>query len=136
MTTHGEGGFTIKSWDEKTWDGKDHKDVSGAKRTHAIVSQPLHGVIEGEAESQSEMVYCENGFVSFVGLTYVEGQIEGRSGTFTLQVIGTFEDGKAIAKWVVVPGSATGELAGLRGEGGYVATHEMPVPYTLDYDFA
>ena len=35
-----------------------------------------------------------------------------------------------------MPGSGGGDLAGLRGEGGYVAKHgEKETPYTLDYAF-
>jgi len=48
-----------------------------------------------------------------------------------------FEDGTILADWLVVPGSATGELSGLRGQGGYDwdGVHGKPTPYTLDYDF-
>jgi len=34
-----------------------------------------------------------------------------------------------------VPGSGTGDLAGLRGEGGYDATDQAEVQYRLDYRF-
>ena len=52
-----------------------------------------------------------------------------------LQQVGTYEGTTARATWQVVPGSGTGDLTGLRGEGGYVAEHGQPqAPYTLDYD--
>jgi Protein of unknown function (DUF3224) len=39
------------------------------------------------------------------------------------------------ATWQVVPGSGTGELATLQGEGRYVYTHGEPqTPFTFDYD--
>jgi hypothetical protein len=34
--------------------------------------------------------------------------------------------GAARTTWTVEEGTGTGELAGLRGEGGYVATHGEP----------
>jgi Protein of unknown function (DUF3224) len=47
----------------------------------------------------------------------------------------SFEGGVARTTWKVVPGSGTGELAELRGEGGYDApSGEAAVPYRLDYD--
>jgi hypothetical protein len=51
----------------------------------------------------------------------VVGTISGRSGTFVLQTSGTFSGGVTRAEWFVVPGSATGQLAGLSGTGGYTA---------------
>ncbi len=62
------------------------------------------------------------------------GDIEGE-GSFVLQVSGTFEGGMSKATWFVVPGSGTGELRGLRGEGGFPPHHGRTVPITLDYDF-
>ena len=58
-----------------------------------------------------------------------------RSGTFVLQHKGTFEDGKAKVEWFVVSGSGTGELSGLRGEGGFAAGHAEQHLVTLDFDF-
>jgi hypothetical protein len=37
--------------------------------------------------------------------------------------------------WFVVPGSGTGELAGLRGEGGFQAELGQHADVTLDYWF-
>jgi len=65
------------------------------------------------------------------------GKLGSRDGSFVLQQSGMFEDGTILADWLVVPGSATGELSGLRGQGGYDwdGVHGKPTPYTLDYDF-
>jgi Protein of unknown function (DUF3224) len=47
------------------------------------------------------------------------GKLGGRQGTFVLQGSEIVENGKIKATWFVVPGSATGDLSGLRGEGGF-----------------
>jgi hypothetical protein len=39
------------------------------------------------------------------------------------------------ADWFVVPGSSTGELKGLRGEGGFNAQLGQHGAVWLDYDF-
>jgi hypothetical protein len=97
----------------------------------------FRGDIEGEGVSQSLMTYPDDNSANFVGLQQVTGNVGGRSGSFVLQVNGSYADGVAQAAWSVVPGSGTGDLRGLRGEGGYVAKHaEYPnVSITLDYNF-
>jgi hypothetical protein len=47
------------------------------------------------------------------------GKLGGRQGTFVLQGAEIVENGKIKATWFVVPGSGTGDLSGLRGEGGF-----------------
>lgn len=136
MTIHATGTIEIKGWDEKTWDGKPQKDVPGAKLTHAIVKHTLHGDIEAEGTVHFLMSYRDDGSASFVGLQQVVGSLGGRSGSFVLQITGTFEGDTARSNWLVVLGSATGDLRGLRGEGDSVVRHDDSQPlYTLDYDF-
>jgi len=137
MSKQATGTYSIKSWDEKTWDGKPWNEVSGSKVTHAIVTQTFTGGIEGECTSQSLMSYSGDTYASFVGLYQITGSIDGRSGSFVLQSSGTYSDSTARTTWFVVPGSGTGELAGLSGQGGYAAGHEdyPKVAYTLEYEF-
>src|SRR5687767_11295936 len=97
MTKHITGTFELKAWDEKTWDGKDHKEVTGAKLTHAVITQFFHGVIEGESVGHSLMTYDENGFATIVGLQTIEGSLEGRSGRFIMQSSGTYDPKKGVA---------------------------------------
>jgi len=129
------GNYGIKSWNEKTWDGKDRKEQPGAKLTHAIVVFDFHGDIEGEAKVQFLMSYRDDTFATFVALQQITGRIGNRSGSFVTQVNGTFENGAAKSTWTVVPGSGTGDLRGIRGEGSTVAHHGDSQPFTLDYFF-
>jgi hypothetical protein len=131
MTTPAKARFEFKNWDEKPYSEID----GGLKLTSASVTNSFQGDIEGEGTLTYLMSYLEDGSVPFIGLERVVGRVGDRSGSFVLQHSGTFEGGAAKATWFVVPGSGTGDLRGLRGEGGYVATHEQPTPCTLDYDF-
>jgi hypothetical protein len=137
MSKQATGTYAVKSWDEKTWDGKPWNEVAGAKVTHSIVTQAFTGDIEGEAICQQLMAYTSDTYASFVGIHQFTGSIGGRSGGFVLQSSGTYSDNTARVTWFVVPSSATGDLAGLTGEGGYTAGHEdyPNVPYTLTYSF-
>lgn len=137
MHKQATGLYSIKSWDEKTWDGAPWNEVPGSKVTHALVMQTFTGGIEGAAIYRQLAAYSGDAYASFVGLHHITGSVEGRSGSFVLQSSGIYTDNTARVTWFVVPGSGTGELAGLRGQGGYTASHgDYPnVPYALEYDF-
>ena len=129
----GTGTFEVKSWDEKPYN-----ESEGLPRlTHSNVTNLYHGVIDGEGASAGLMVYAADGSASFVSLERIIGSVAGRSGSFVLQCSGTYDNAAGIAKgdWFVVPGSATGDLAGLGGKGGFVAGHQPPGTITFDYYF-
>lgn len=76
-----------------------------------------------------------DGTASFVGIERVTGTIGGRSGTFLLQDSGTVAGGIVSGDWFVIPGLGTGELAGLRGGGGFRANLGENAEVTLNYYF-
>jgi hypothetical protein len=124
--------FAIKSWDEKPYsEGQDLPRL-----TRASVRKAFAGDIEGEGQVEYLMMYRSDGSAAFVGLERVVGRIGGKAGTFVLQRIGVFEDGQAKESFSVVPGSATGELQGLRGDGSSAVGHGMEHPFSLNYDLA
>lgn len=131
MKTHASATFEIKAWDEKPY----AEFEGGRKLTHASVKKTFHGDIEGESSVEYLMAYGKDGSACFVGMERVVGRIGNRSGSFVLQHSGTFSGGIARATWFIVPGSSTGELGGLRGEGNSEVGHEQPYVITLDYDF-
>jgi Protein of unknown function (DUF3224) len=72
---------------------------------------------------------------SFVSMQRVCGKVAGRQGTFVLQGSEIVEQGKITATWFVVPGSGTGDLSGLRGEGGFEGEFGKGSDGRLDYWF-
>lgn len=131
MSQQAEATFQVNSWDEKPIG-----ESEGMPRlTRATVTKSFSGDIEGEGSLEYLMMYRADGSASFVGMERVIGSVAGRSGSFVLQHTGTFEAGTAKATWVVVPGSGTGELRGLRGDGGFASAHAERYSMTLDYDF-
>jgi hypothetical protein len=122
-----EARFAITSWDEKPYsEGSDLPRL-----TRASVTKTYTGDIAGEGLVEYLMMYRGDGSAGFVGLERVVGRIEGKSGSFVLQRTGVFEDGQAKESYTVIPGSATGELAGLRGHGQSSVGHGMEHPFTL-----
>jgi hypothetical protein len=131
MKAHAKGTFQLKDWGEKSFN-----EMNGMpKLTRASVIKSYQGDITGEGKLEYLMMYRDDGSASFVGLERVVGSVGGRSGSFVFQHTGTFKRGVATVALIVVPGSGTGDLHGLRGEGGFAVGHQGPYSITLDYDF-
>ncbi len=80
------------------------------------------------------MFYREDGVTTYVGYERVVGKLDGRAGSFVVQVRGTHQEGKVDASLSIEPGSGTGDLYGIRGAGTLIwQGNEGAV--TLDYDF-
>jgi hypothetical protein len=131
MRKQAKATFGLESWDEKTY-----SEIEGAaKLTRVSATKSYKGDIEGEGKLEYLMMYRTAGSASFIGLERVTGSVGGRSGSFVLQHSGTFEGGVAKVILSVVPGSGTGDLRGMSGEGGFSVGHQPPYAMTLDYGF-
>ncbi len=97
----------------------------------------LTGGIERTAVVRYTAVTLGDGSRRFSGVLSVTGRIGGREGSFVLEDRGTESRQETNARWIVVPGSATGELAGLTGDGGWhwEVGHKDDA-YTLSYELA
>ncbi len=124
--------FAIKSWDEKPYS----EGQNLPRLTRASVGKTYTGEIEGEAQVEYLMMYRGDGSATFVGLERFIGRVGGKTGTFVLQRTGIFEGGQAKESYSVIPGSATGELRGLEGDGKSAVGHGMEHPFTLQYELA
>ena len=124
--------FAIKSWDEKPYSEGDNLP----KLTRASVIKTYTGDIIGDGQVEYLMMYRSDGTATFVGLERVTGQIAGKSGSFVLQRTGVFEGGQAKETYSVIPGSASGGLRGLVGDGTSSVGHGMEHPFTLSYEMA
>ena len=123
--------FAIKKWDEEPY-----SEGPGQPRlTRASVTKTYTGDIEGEAQVEYLMMYRGDGSATFVGLERVVGRIAGKTGSFVLQRTGVFESGQAKESYSIVPGSATGDLQGLSGDGSSAVGQGMEHPFSLSYEF-
>ena len=124
--------FTIKSWDEKPY--SEAPDLP--RMTRASVVKTFTGDIEGEGQVEYLMMYRSDGTATFVGLERISGRLGGKTGSFVLQRTGAFEGGQAKESYSVIPGSATGDLSGLAGEGSSALGHGTEYPFALTYELA
>jgi len=109
--------------------------ADGPVLTRIHVEESFSGDISGDGVVEFLQAARADGSAIFVGIERVTGTVGGRRGTFLLQDAGTVADGIVSGDWFVVPGSGTGGLAGLRGEGGFRADLGDGAQVHLDYWF-
>jgi hypothetical protein len=109
--------------------------TEGPTLTRIHVEESFAGDISGDGAVEFLQAARADGSASFVGIERVTGTVGGREGTFLLQDAGTVRDNIVSGDWFVIPGSGTGGLAGLRGEGGFRANLGEGAQVHLDYWF-
>jgi hypothetical protein len=130
MTSTAKASFDITSWEEEPYDEEEPKLV------RCRIRCGYEGDMRGESSWEVLMVYGTDGTASYVGLERFTGTVGGRSGSVVLRQTGMFDGSVSRTTWTVLPGSGTGELRDLRGEGGYSATEGRHVPEArLNYSF-
>ncbi len=98
------------------------------------IDKQFHGDLE--ATSKGEMLFAGSAKTSggYVAIERVSGTLNGRSGTFILQHNATMTNGTPLLNIIVVPGSGTGQLAGLTGTMNITikdSKHSYDLSYTL-----
>jgi hypothetical protein len=99
------------------------------------LSETFTGDMEGESPVRALQVLRGDRSARLVSMQRFTGKLGGRQGTFVLQGSEIVETGRIKATWFVVPGSGTGDLSGLRGEGGFEGEFGKGSAGTLDYWF-
>ncbi len=84
----------------------------GRLAIHKTFFGDLDGASKGEMLTAIPQV---EGSAGYVAIEQVTGKLEGKPGSFVLQHYGMMDQGTERLILEVVPGSATGELAGLSG---------------------
>ena len=123
--------ITVHKYEPSAYD----EPAEGPVLTRIHVQESFSGDIEGDGMVEFLQAAQANGSASFVGIERVTGRLAGRAGTFLLQDAGTVEGSVVSGVWFVVPGSGTGQLSWLRGEGGFHANLGEGARVHLDYWF-
>src|SRR5580693_2643702 len=109
--TRAEAVITVHTYQPASYE----TPADGPSLTRIHVEEAFTGDIEGAGVVEFLQAARADGSASFVGIERVTGAVAG--------------------DWFVVPGSGTGELAGLRGEGGFRANLGENADVHLDYWF-
>lgn len=120
----------------ETYDAETYDDRDGTALGKIHITRRFAGDLEGEATAELLTAMTETGTAVYVALDRITGRLDGRSGSFVLHHRGTVSAEGAVTDGAIVPGSGTGELRGLRGEGTITVdeegTHRLTLEYELD----
>ena len=127
---HARARITVQSSEAKPYD-----QSMGPALMEIHLREMFTGDIDGESPVRALQILRDDKSASLVSVQRFHGKLDGREGTFVLQGSEIVEHGKIKATWFVVPGSGTGDLFGLRGEGGFEGDFGKGSDGTLDYWF-
>jgi hypothetical protein len=129
---------TAKTWEEARYDAPPGQ----AALAQADFAVSYSGELAGEGASRMLVAYTEGDPAEpsslvgeYVGLERVTATLDGRTGGFVVEFRGQHENAVARTTGRIVPGSGTGELAGLYGEIEYAArdsTFDVKLSYALE----
>jgi hypothetical protein len=128
--THAEARITVRRSTAVPYD-----QANGPALVEVRMDETFAGGIDGRSTVRALQMRGADGSARMVSLQRFVGRLGDRRGAFVLQGTESVRDGKIKATWFVVPGSGTGELAGLRGEGGFTGDFGKGSTGTLDYWF-
>jgi hypothetical protein len=129
MTMTARGTFDVKVAPQP------QDDSAGGPFGRYFLDKQFHGDLQ--AASRGQMLASGTGAEqsgAYVALEIVTGTLEGKRGSFVLQHKGTMHKGATTLDVTVVPGSGTGELAGIGGAMTMVIEgrqHSYEFTYTL-----
>lgn len=128
--THATAKVTVQSSEAMPYD-----QTAGPSLMEIHLLEKFTGDMDGESPVRALQVVGEDHSASLASVQRFRGVLGGREGTFVLQGSEAVAKGKIKATWFVVPGSGTGDLSGLRGEGGFEGDFGKGSTATLDYWF-
>jgi len=128
--TRAKAKITVQSSEAKPYD-----QTASPALVELRLNETFTGDLDGESPVRAFEVWRDDRSASLVSVQRFRGKLGGRQSTFVLQGSEIVANGKIKAAWFVVPGSGTGELTGLRGEGGFEGEFGKGSEGTLDYWF-
>ena len=124
-----KGPFTVKRAPERVHDRM--KDQLGRFTLDKVYSGDLTGTAAGEMMAAGGTV---PGSAGYVAIERVDGELDGRKGTFYLQHYGVMDRGEGTLKIQVIPDSGTGDLVGLTGEMKIIIAPGGAHSYEFDWE--
>lgn len=116
-------------------ESKIYDQTTGSALMEVNISETFSGDIDGESTVRALQVAREDKSANMVSMQRFRGKLGRREGGFVLQGTEIVANGKIKATWFVVPGSGTGDLTGVRGEGGFEGGFGKGSEGWLDYWF-
>jgi Protein of unknown function (DUF3224) len=128
--THAVAKITVSSSKARPYD-----EMASPALIELNMTETFAGDIDGESTVRALQVQYEDKSARQVSMQRFNGKLGGRVGAFVLQGQEDVQNGQIKATWFVVPGSGSGNLSGLRGEGGFEGGFGKGSDGWLDYWF-
>ena len=107
----------------------------GVSYARVKITKSFRGDIEAGSIVEMLSVRAENGGAGYVAIERISGSVHGHAGSFALLHVGTMAGESQWARWPIVPGSGTGDLALIAGEGRVEiapdGSHQLHLDYQL-----
>lgn len=116
-------------------ESKPYDDAVNPALVEVHLTETFVGDLEGDSPVRALEVLRDDKSACLISIQRFRGRLGGRQGSFVLQGSEIVENGTIKGKWAVVPGSGTGDLSGLRGEGGFEGEFGKGSDGTLEYWF-
>jgi hypothetical protein len=128
MNQHARGPFEVKLGPLEPYNSS-----ADAKLARLSLDKQYHGDLEAVSKGEMLATGSAKDFGGYVALERVTGTLHGRSGSFALQHNGTMSGGVPYLNIIVVPGSGSGELAGLSGKMNIIIAEGGKHSYEFEY---
>jgi hypothetical protein len=120
--------FTNDRYDEEPY-----AEADGVELSRVHISRTFSGDLEGESTAELMIAKSEGGG-GYLGHDRISGTLGGKTGSFVFQHTGIMGPDGITNTGTIVPGSGTGELEGIKGEGTMLADDEGNHTFTLTYE--
>ena len=117
-------------------DAETYDEGEGAALGRMHIERRFQGDLEGEGTAELLTATAEDGTAVYLALDRISGRLEGREGSFVLHHRGVLSADGAEIDGAIVPGSGTGELEGITGQGAITVDDDGTHRLTLDYKLA
>jgi hypothetical protein len=120
--------FTNDRYEEESYGESDGIEVSRVQ-----ITRTFSGDLEGGSAAELLIAKSEGGG-GYVGHDRISGTLAGKPGGFVFQHTGLMGPEGVTNTGTIVPGTGTGELAGITGEGTMLADEDGNHILTLEYE--
>jgi hypothetical protein len=115
------------------YDEEAYAEADGVELSRVHISRTFTGDLDGESAAELMIAKSEGGG-GYVGHDRITGNLAGKTGGFVFQHTGIMGPDGITNTGTIVPGSGTGELEGIKGEGTMLADEEGNHTFTLTYE--
>jgi hypothetical protein len=120
--------FTNDRYEEEAY-----AEADGVELSRVHISRTFTGDLEGASTAELMIAKSEGGG-GYLGHDRISGTLAGKTGSFVFQHTGIMGPEGVTNAGTIVPGTGTGELIGISGEGTMLADDEGNHTLTLTYE--